>query len=205
MRGNPMLGGQQEAARQHEREFDGEYLDSAAPAAAGKDDLGQDSVDNPLAWEEPIDEEDSEEEEVESLRPVVLVPREWAAPAAPADEWATVLAPGAQLPATGSEGGGVCFVGSQKYEWETYGWVLVADADVRLEVWERGFSAETRNLVAFEVLMQSMRAGEGEGYDDHEDHLIDMVRVQLNIRCVPPPRLPAWLCPPPPHKLLLVV
>ena len=172
--------------RLREREFD-DVSDSAAAVPPGSE-----QVENPLAWEDPhagnaafqdAGEDSSEDEvEVQPLRPVALVPRGWAAPDAGADERATVLAPGAQLPRS-AVAGDVCYVGSERYEYmQDSGWVLLANECGRLELWERGLCAESRKLLAFEVLIRSIEA-EQEFHVDEDEDLIDALRVQLQIRC----------------------
>ena len=197
----PMRGdGTRQPSR--EREFDDE--DSAADASVS---AGVDAVDNPLAWGEPqaddsgyreangdgggeaeaeVEEEEEEEEEEEfiPLWPVALVPRDGAEPDIAPDAEATVLPPGAQLPVNGIGVGGVCIVGSETYVHTAGVWVLVANAGCRLERWERGFSAETRKLAAFEVLLRCVGSIPTEHGEDEEEDLVDAVRVQLQIRYV---------------------
>ena len=171
--------------RLREREFDG-GVDSEADTP-----VGSEQVENPLSWEDPHhtgnaespDAEDhgsDDEMEAQPLRPVALVPRGWAAPDTRIYKRATVLASSAQLPSDGSAGE-VCCIGSEKYEYmPAGGWVLVANECGRLELWERGFCAETRKLAAFEVLLRSMTAG--QELDGDED-VVEALRVQLHIRC----------------------
>lgn len=173
--------------RLREREFD-DGVDSEAEKP-----LGSEQVENPLAWEEPhsgsaefrdADDNGSDDEmETQPLRPVALVPRGWAAPDPRADTRAQVLASSAQLPPSGAAGD-VCYIGNEQYEcMRTGGWVLVANECGRLEMWERGLPAETRKLVAFEVLIRSIAAHHGvQAGEDQDEDVIDALRVHFQIR-----------------------
>jgi hypothetical protein len=168
-----------------EREFDDE-ADSEAEKPAGSE-----QVENPLAWEEShpgnadfqdADDNGSDDEmETQPLRPVALVPRAWATPHPGADTRTKVLASSAQLPPNGAAGD-TCCIGSEQYEW-IGGWVLVANECGRLELWERGFSVETRKLAAFEILIRSITADQGlQAGEAQDEELVDALRVQLQIR-----------------------
>lgn len=170
--------------RLREREFD--------DRAESEADVDREQVENPLARQErhasitgfEDAQEDGSDDDMDAqlLRPVALVPRRWAAPDAGPDEGAFMLALGAQLPSNGAAGN-VCYVGSEKYEYMPGGgWVLVANECGRVELWERGFCAKTRKLVAFEVLLQCILADQSLHTDADED-LVDTLRVQLQIRC----------------------
>jgi hypothetical protein len=177
--------------RLREREFD-DGVDSEAEKP-----VGSEQVENPLAWEEShpgnaefqeADDNGSDDElDTQPLRPVALVPRGWAAPDPGAETRAQVLTSSAQLPPSGATGD-VCCIGSEHYEYmRTGGWVLVANECGRLELWERGFPAETRKLAAFEVLIRCIAADQGvQAGEDQDEDLVDALRVQLQIRYTSP-------------------